>query len=398
MFGSQIIDVAIGIIFVYLLLSLMCSALNEIIEARLKNRAKSLEIGIRNLLGNDKLADAFYDHALISSLFKDNQKPSYIPSRTFALALMNMVAPQPTVDDGSNPLQIFRETVAQIKDDGRAAPIKEALMALADDAQGDINKLRTNIENWYDDTMDRVSGWYKRRTHTIIIFLGLGIAIASNADSAYIARTLSNDAALRNSLVSAAQAFAANEKPAGPAQQTPAQNGNSNSASNPTRNESVQRNTNANVSTSKNSGSQNNSAALKGGGTATQSSNPPAKGGGATPPTTDANEDKTGAQASKSAQTMFQENLDRIQGLGLPIGWNLETSDPHLKWPGLRIWQPGVPTAWFEQIRFHWLGWVLTALAISLGAPFWFDMLNKLIVVRSTVKPKEKSGDEPSKS
>ena len=80
-------------IFVFLLLSLMCSALNEIIEAKLKNRAKNLELGIRNLLGNDKLANDFFDHALIGGLFKDNKKPSYIPSRTFALALMNLVAP-----------------------------------------------------------------------------------------------------------------------------------------------------------------------------------------------------------------------------------------------------------------------------------------------------------------
>jgi hypothetical protein len=36
-------------------------------------------------------------------------------------------------------------------------------------------------------------------------------------------------------------------------------------------------------------------------------------------------------------------------------------------------------------------------LRISLGAPFWFDMLNKFIVVRSTVKPKEKSPEDPSK-
>jgi hypothetical protein len=49
------------------------------------------------------------------------------------------------------------------------------------------------------------------------------------------------------------------------------------------------------------------------------------------------------------------------------------------------------------QIRLHFLGWLLTALAVSLGAPFWFDMLNKIIVVRSTVKPKEKSPDEKSK-
>jgi hypothetical protein len=41
-------------------------------------------------------------------------------------------------------------------------------------------------------------------------------------------------------------------------------------------------------------------------------------------------------------------------------------------------------------------GWLLTALAISLGAPFWFDLLNKIMVIRSTVKPHEKSPEEAS--
>jgi hypothetical protein len=45
----------------------------------------------------------------------------------------------------------------------------------------------------------------------------------------------------------------------------------------------------------------------------------------------------------------------------------------------------------------HLAGWLLTALAVSLGAPFWFDTLNKIMVVRSTVKPSEKSRDEASK-
>ena len=43
------------------------------------------------------------------------------------------------------------------------------------------------------------------------------------------------------------------------------------------------------------------------------------------------------------------------------------------------------------------LGWIITILAASLGAPFWFDMLNKIMVVRNTIKPQEKSKDEKSK-
>jgi hypothetical protein len=50
-------------------------------------------------------------------------------------------------------------------------------------------------------------------------------------------------------------------------------------------------------------------------------------------------------------------------------------------------------TGWALRI----LGWLVTALALSLGAPFWFDLLNKFIVVRGTVKPKEKSPEEQSK-
>ena len=49
-------------------------------------------------------------------------------------------------------------------------------------------------------------------------------------------------------------------------------------------------------------------------------------------------------------------------------------------------------------VIFTALGWLTTALAIMLGAPFWFDVLNKFMIVRSTVKPDEKSPAEASKS
>jgi hypothetical protein len=40
---------------------------------------------------------------------------------------------------------------------------------------------------------------------------------------------------------------------------------------------------------------------------------------------------------------------------------------------------------------------LITGFAISQGAPFWFDLLNRFMVVRSTVKPNEKSEEQPSK-
>lgn len=73
MLGLEMLDVAIGVIFVYLLISLICSAVNELIEAKLKLRAVDLEQGIRGLLNDpdgSKFTKSLYDHPLIYSLFK----------------------------------------------------------------------------------------------------------------------------------------------------------------------------------------------------------------------------------------------------------------------------------------------------------------------------------------
>src|SRR6266446_414475 len=87
MFNSQILDVAIGLIFVYLLLSLICSALNEIIETALKKRAIDLERGIRELLvpgsssGSPDIVQRMYDHPMLNGLFGSTYTESRIDSR-----------------------------------------------------------------------------------------------------------------------------------------------------------------------------------------------------------------------------------------------------------------------------------------------------------------------------
>jgi hypothetical protein len=84
--------------------------------------------------------------------------------------------------------------------------------------------------------------------------------------------------------------------------------------------------------------------------------------------------------------------LDEINKLGLPIGWTRNVSVPPDP-PDPRQLYGLSPQAWVMRV----LGWLITALAVSLGAPFWFDLLNKFIVIRGTVKPKEKSPEEGSK-
>src|SRR5437016_5696847 len=98
MFGLPILDIAIGLVFVYLLLALVCTAVTEVFAGLLKRRASNLLMGVRNLLGEpnpagQNLVDRLYAHPLIQALHENGRKPSYIPSRTFALALLDIIAP-----------------------------------------------------------------------------------------------------------------------------------------------------------------------------------------------------------------------------------------------------------------------------------------------------------------
>jgi hypothetical protein len=125
MFGSGIIDVAIGVFFLYLLLSLVCSSLTEGIARILALRSSNLKEGIRNLLNEPpqgETVERLYNHPLVKGLYRKGwfdklvrreAKPSYIPSHTFALALFDIVAP--TDEQGkSKTFPEVRDAVSKI--------------------------------------------------------------------------------------------------------------------------------------------------------------------------------------------------------------------------------------------------------------------------------------------
>ena len=95
MFGLPVLDVAIGMAFLYLLFALMCTTLNEIIAGILKRRAKMLQAGISSLLGSEELTKTLYQHPAIACLgamkSKGTELPSYIPAQRFAQAITDHV-------------------------------------------------------------------------------------------------------------------------------------------------------------------------------------------------------------------------------------------------------------------------------------------------------------------
>jgi stage V sporulation protein SpoVS len=335
MFNSTTLEVAIGMAFIYLLLSLFCTAFNEAIAAIFGSRARNLEKGIQCLFtdglkskaGDDgnggvapaiTLTEAIYDHGLVQSLYRSTASeqvtgllsrlgtnlPSYISSRTFSSALLDVLFPETTAVDGNpNNLAGMLAELEKLPD----SKAKQAICALVKQAGGDMAVTRRSLEAWFDDGMDRAAGWYKRKTQFVLFAIGLVIAVGLNVDSIAIGRTLWISPALRSYSVAAAEQYARTQ-------------------------------------------------------------------GAITPRASD--------------------DLSELESLSLPIGWN------PAKYPWMETRTVGTSSSQqFSKSRLLIVltGWFLTAIAMTLGAPFWFDLLNQIMVIRSTIKPQEKSSSEASK-
>ena len=156
---------AIGVVVVYLFLSLICSVITEWISKRFEMTAKNLEEGIRSFLSDPArkgYSMKFFNHSLIEGLTQNGKKPSYIPSRLFALALIEIIAlSDPT--KGSRTIGHLRKGASTL-----AKELQETISSLLDDAEDNLEKARENFEKWFDEGMERVSGWYKRESKKII--------------------------------------------------------------------------------------------------------------------------------------------------------------------------------------------------------------------------------------
>jgi hypothetical protein len=324
MFGSSVLDIAIGTVFVFLLLSVFATVVNEIVFSFLNMRGRELLRGVATLLDDAAmtgLVNKIYNNGQIFGLFegkfdpsRKNKLPSYIPSKNFALALLESVADGPFSEtQASAPgagipagiaqqslvlTEAFKKSAQDLAAVSATEKVGKPLLSMIAMVGNDATRLQKSVEDWYNSGMDRVSGRYKYKTQWMLFSIGLVIAVAMNADTIHIVKQLNQDSTLRASIVAAAES--AKEPQVDPSEST--------------------------------------------------------------------------QQRIDAAK----DSLQKVDNVGVPLGWH------HGDWNA-------------KQAPNLVLGWFLTAVAISLGAPFWFDILNKIMVVRSTVKPREKSQDEGSK-
>lgn len=310
MFGSDILEIAIGIIFIYFILSLIASIVTEFIgNTIMKLRATTLKEGISVLLSDrdwSNFATAFYEHPLIKSLsHREEALPSTIEKDTFATVILDIIATANdtlSIEQVDQLIAMIQATPTQLMNDA----LKTQLIAILRGVKR-IDEAKIKIEEWYEAQMARVSGWYKRKVQYITIAIAVVIVFASNADTIMIFNQLSQDPTAREALIVAA----------------------------------------TNIT-----------------------ENPPEQASGTTIP------DNVSGTASE-IPTDFQQTVSDIEFLTKElrqfslIGWSTE-DDSARKFP-----------TDINALLSKIVGLALTAGAVSLGAPFWFDLLNKVVDLKT---------------
>jgi len=260
MFNFPIINVVIGLVFIFLLYSLFVTAINEGIAGLIQRRARTLYDGIKNMLSNTPdrqlprwllflewigigaiiikkaagnktfsaltnravakkdhdtavhLYELFYNHPIIKNYGQSDlfSKPSYIPDRNFSSILVDVIK---NLDPANANVAATFQNVKDAFEKNKADIETEVASIISyhlNEAAGDLDVLKQRLQTWFNDTMDRVSGWYKRHTHYWLFAIGIVLATALNIDTIAISNLLSKDQKAADQLATMGTAAAGN--------------------------------------------------------------------------------------------------------------------------------------------------------------------------------------------
>jgi hypothetical protein len=289
MSGMSIVEVTIGLVFIYVLLSIFCTIINEFIAKLLSFRSRGLQKSLQILLSDEAMvgiAKDVWEHPLIKGNTQTKKGPSYIAADTFAKVLIDIIDEES--EGAAKAAKTGEEITKAIGKTKLPEEVKLSLKALIDDINTNISNWRKNIQVWFDNSMDRISGIYKRKLQTISVIIAVILTVCLNVDTISISKELWKNPILRTQI---------------------------------------------------------------------------------------ADEVAIATEACKNIPDIekcsyFQEAEQIRKKLELfPIGWAKEDLI-------------NLPNNFILKL----IGFILTALAISLGAPFWFDILNQLNSIRSTGK------------
>ncbi len=188
MFGSTVLEVAIGLAFCYGTLALVVTTLQEALAAAFQLRAGMLQDAVKRMLNDprfDGMARVLYGHPLVNprvgaydpgARLPARLRPSYIEPANFAIALVDAIRGQGSLEAG----------IAAVPD----PQLQRTLQTLYLQAGGDLQRFQAALAGWFDSAMERLSGVYKRRQLLISFLVSLLLTILFNIDSIHLFQTL----------------------------------------------------------------------------------------------------------------------------------------------------------------------------------------------------------------
>jgi len=312
----RILDLIIGMAFVYFLLSLICVALQEI-KARWRNeRSKNLKKWIYDTFqsegGKNELGKKLWDNIIIDGLTQEDKAASYIPKEVFVSALFDEIHYNSDDkeerkkggigDNGSTKEPYDFNSIRESIETSTLLPnrIKRVLRQIHSESYGNLESFKERLERWFENAMDRNAGTFKKNAQVSVLIFSLIVTVTLNVDSITLIRYFYDNPAETVKVADAAEKMINDPK----------------------------------------------------------------------------TKQVLGSMKSKSVDSLFRSvntNIAELKRLKLPMGWDGFTWNDFLC--STRGWQ-----------SISILGWLITAIAVSLGAPFWYDTLNKLVDLRSAGK------------
>jgi hypothetical protein len=395
MFNNVALDVFIGLIFVYLLYSLLATIIQEIIASYCGLRGRMLQKALRRMLndgdneesgffimnlfyeikdniihffdpyGNtDSLLRKFYSHPSVKYLGEGKlfKKPSYLHAHNFSQTLMQLLRGDSYNGRTENESELVRQSLENNTLQINPQTLRQLSMLFAD-ARQDTYLFKHKLEDWFEETMERTTGWYKKQTQLILICLGFFLASMFNVDTIAITRILTKDKNIRDQMV---QLAISKQKEYGgiidSVKTTIVRTEIKNDSVTRTVDSVVVRNRSDKFLDSIRNSLQQDAIAVQG-------------ILGLDGITTSADSSSCRAKVSlfdsmivREADPVKKVTLDSMKKkLYESCLYNMNAESPFQKSTGLKI-----------------IGWLITALAISLGASFWFDLLSKFIRLRQT--------------
>jgi len=308
---SIFLQVILGLAVVYLLMCMFTSGTQELVSRFLNQRGKYLRENLQSLLPDRWIYLRVINHPVVSGLYRGvparGVPPSYIPSRNFAQALIDVLVSRHRTAGTASTYDIDDARAAILDARNKDLAAGHALAPIFSRAKTMEDAL-SGVEKWFESSTARLSGWYKARAQKLLFFIGLGVAVLMNVDTIEITRTLSVSESVRAAAVQAAE-------------------------------RQVQAATPADAEAARNELNRLSQAGLPIGYACL------------------AHENRTPGTAAPSGSTDITAMLTRCRNEMSGVGSG----------------------EWMLKI----VGWLLTAMATALGAPFWFDVVNRFVNLRS---------------